>query len=45
MERALGWKPFTELFRYEDPVARVDEDGIWSYEENNHALIRQKVPG
>ena len=45
MEKALGWKRFTELFKYEDPVARVDPDGIWSYDDTNHALIRKKVPG
>lgn len=45
LETALGWKQFTDLFKYEDPVARVDDDGIWSYEESTHSLIRQKVPG
>lgn len=33
---AFGWKRFTEPFKYEDPVARVDPDGIWSYNENKH---------
>ena len=42
---ALNWKKFTELFKYEDPVARVDPDGIWSYQESSNSLIRQKVPG
>ena len=40
MVSALGWKLFTDLFKYEDPVARVDPDGIWSYEESTHTLIR-----
>ncbi len=45
LEEALGWKKLEDLFKYEDPVARVDPDGIWSYDETNHSLIRQKVPG
>ena len=43
--RALGWKPYPDLFKYEDPVARVDPDGIWSFDEKSSSLIRQKVPG
>jgi len=45
VESALGWKQFTELFKYDNPVAKVDSDGIWSYDEKKYALIRQKVPG
>lgn len=45
LERAFGWKKFTDLFKYEDPVARVDPDGIWSYDEDSCSLIRQIVPG
>ena len=26
-------------------MARIDPNGIWSYDENNHALTRQRVPG
>ena len=40
LTKAFGWKKFTELFKYEDPVARVDPDGIWSYEEKTFTLIR-----
>lgn len=38
--KAFGWKKYTELFKYEDPVARVDPDGIWSYHEKTFTLIR-----
>ena len=45
MIMAFGWKKLTDLFKYEDPVARVDPDGIWSFQESTGSLIRQKVPG
>ena len=45
LEQVFGWKVFTQLFKYDDPVARVDPDGIWSYEESTSSFIRQKVPG
>jgi len=45
LEHAFGWKVFTSLFKYDEPIARIDSDGIWSYEESTHCLIRQKVPG
>ena len=45
MASAYGLKRYTDLFKYEDPVARVDKDGIWSYDTKQGALIRQKVPG
>ena len=45
VEKALGWKKFTNLFQYEDPAPRIDDDGIWSYDEKQHVIIRQKVPG
>ena len=45
VEKAFNWKKFTEPFKYENPVARVDPDGIWSYDEHSCSLIRQKMPG
>ena len=37
---AIDWKQFTDIFKYEAPVARVDPEGIWSYEESTNRLIR-----
>ena len=37
---AIDWKQFTDMFKYEAPVARVDPEGIWSYEESTNRLIR-----